>query len=415
MATSHMVFDEWSDLYADRVHTMKTSAVRDLFSAATRSDIISLSGGMPDIRNLPLDLVAQVVASAIENDGVSALQYGSSDGREGTRAVIASYLSESGIETAPDHMMLTTGSQQALDLVGKTFINPGDAVITEGPTYLSAIQAFSAYQPEVHAVDLDADGMRMDLLEEELKAIGRGHCKFIYTIPNFQNPTGITMTLERRRRLIELAHEYETIIIEDDPYGCLRYAGEPVPAIRSLDNQTIYLGTISKMFAPGLRLGWILAPRPILDKLLLVKQGTDLCGSAFSQVVVEHYFKNMPWRSILDSLIEIYKPRRAAMLAALEEYFPPEATWTSPEGGFFVWVTLPEYLDTDQMLPLALERGVTYVPGAGCYPDDRGKSSLRMAFCYEDPESIEEAIRRLAEVIEARMELYRAFIKAGLL
>jgi 2-aminoadipate transaminase len=415
MATSHMVFDEWSDLYADRVNTMKTSAVRDLFSAATRSDIISLSGGMPDIRNLPLDLVSQVVASAIQKDGVSALQYGSSDGRVGTREVIAAYLNESGIDVAPDQMMLTTGSQQALDLIGKTFINPGDAIITEGPTYLSALQAFSAYQPEVHAIDLDVDGMRMDLLEEELKKIGRGRCKFIYTIPNFQNPTGITMVLERRRRLIELAHEYGTVIIEDDPYGCLRYAGEPVPAIRSLDSQTIYLGTISKMFAPGLRLGWILAPRPILDKLLLVKQGTDLCGSAFSQVVVEYYFNDMPWRSILDSLIEIYKPRRAAMLAALEEYFAPEATWTSPEGGFFVWATLPEYLDTDQMLPLALERGVTYVPGAGCYPDGRGKSSLRMAFCYEEPESIEEAIRRLSEVIEARMELYRAFIKAGLL
>jgi len=415
MTTSHMIFDEWSDLYADRVHTMKRSAVRDLFAAASRSDIISLSGGMPDIRNLPLDIVADIASAAVTDQGVSALQYGSTIGRLDTREAICDYLVEDGIVAKPEQMILTSGSQQALDLIAKTFINPGDMIITEGPTYVSALQAFSAYQPQVCAIDLDEEGIRVDLVEAELKKHGRGGCKFIYTIPNFHNPTGITMSLARRRRLVELAREYGTILIEDNPYGQLRYTGEKVPAMRSMDDHVIYLGTVSKIFAPGLRVGWILAPKPILDQINLVKQGTDLCGSALNQVIVEHYFTTTDWRSIIASLIEVYKPRREAMLAALEEYFPPEATWTHPEGGFFVWVTLPRYLDTDELLPLALDKGVTYVPGKGCYPDGRGVSSMRIAFCYEQPEAIEEAIRRLAKVIEERMELYRAFIKAGLL
>lgn len=414
MTTSHMIFDEWADMYADRVHTMKRSAVRDLFAAASRSDIISLSGGMPDIRNLPLDIVADITSSAVTEEGVSALQYGGTAGRYETREAICRYVADDGIVATPEQMILTSGSQQALDLIAKTFINPGDVVITEGPTYVSALQAFSAYEPDVHAVELDEDGIRVDVVEEELAKLGHGGCKFIYTIPNFQNPTGVTMTLARRKRLIELAREYGTVIIEDDPYGRLRYAGEPVAPMRSMDDRVIYLGTVSKIFAPGLRVGWIIAPKPILDHINLVKQGTDLCGSALNQVIVERYF-SIDWRSILASLVEVYKPRRAAMLAALEEYFPPEATWTHPEGGFFVWVTLPEYLDTDQLLSLALERGVTYVPGAGCYPDGRGGSSMRIAFCYEKPEDIREAIQRLAKVIEERMELYRAFIKAGLL
>jgi len=418
MQTAGLIqFDEWTDLYAQRVAVMRTSAVRDLFAAASRSDIISLSGGMPDIRVLPLDQVSQVVAAAVLDEGIAGLQYGDTTGRPQTKQTVAGLLRDNNIQVAPEEVLITTGAQQALDLLGKTFINPGDAIITEGPTYLGALQAFSAYQPVVHTVAFDDDGMRMDLLEAKLRQLGKRGAKFIYTIPNFQNPGGVTMTLARRKRLLELAHEYEVLVVEDDPYGRLRFDGEPVPCLRSLDAEVIYLGTVSKIFAPGLRLGWIIAPAPIRQKFNMVKQGTDLCGSALCQVIVEHYFAQTDWRATLAAANELYRQRRDAMLAALAEYFPPEAKWTHPQGGLFVWVTLPEYLDTAQMLSVALEAGVTFVPGDGCYPagSGLGKNAMRIAFCYEQPELLREAVRRLSLVINDRLELVRAFIAAGVL
>lgn len=256
----------------------------------------------------------------------------------------------------------------------------------------------------------------MDILEEKLKELGKGAVKFLYTIPNFQNPGGVTMIPERRQRLIELSQEYDFLVVEDDPYGRLRYDGGHMKPLRSLSDDVIYLGTVSKTFAPGLRTGWIVAPHSVLSKINLVKQGTDLCGSAFNQVMVEKYFTITSWERTLQRFIATYRERRDAMLAALDEFFPPEATWTHPQGGFFVWATLPEYLDTDSMLSVALEHGVTYTPGSGFYPDGKqGTSSMRLAFCYESPENIREAVRRLAEVIEDRLELYRAFLDAGAL
>ena len=418
MVTSGLIqFDDWADIYASRVETMRTSAVRDLFAAASRSDIISLSGGMPDVARLPLDKVSEVAATAVREEGVAGLQYGDTTGREQTKNVICRLMEDVNILVKPEDIIITTGAQQALDLLGKTFIDAGDIIITEGPTYLGALQAFSAYQPEVHTIEFDDDGMRMDLLEAELQRLGKRGAKFIYTIPTFQNPGGVTMSLERRKRLLELAREYEILIIEDDPYGRLRFEGQDVPCLRSMDDEVIYLGTVSKVFAPGLRTGWIIAPHPILQKIKMVKQGTDLCGSALNQVIVEHYFNDTPWEETLNHLNEKYRERRDAMLAALEEYFPPEASWTHPNGGFFVWVTLPEYVDTPQMLSVALDNGVTFVPGDGCYParSGKGRNSMRIAFCFEEPENLREAIRRLSVVIEERLELYRAFINAGAL
>jgi 2-aminoadipate transaminase len=318
-------------------------------------------------------------------------------------------------------MALTAGAQEALDLLGKTFVNKGDIIITEGPTYLGALQAFSAYEPDIHTIEFDEDGMRMDLLERELESIRAAgdisRVKFLYTIPTFQNPGGVTMTLERRRRLLELAREYNILIVEDDPYSRLRLDGEPVAPLRSLDSGVVYLGTVSKIFAPGLRTGWMIAPHAVLAKINMVKQGTDLCNSALNQVIVEHYFAEIPWRDLLKQVCERYRERRDAMLAALDEYFPPEVHWTHPAGGLFVWVTLPPYVDTARMLPVALEHGVTFVPGDGCYPagSGKGKNAMRIAFCYEAPERLREAIRTLAEVIDERLELYRAFIKAGVI
>ena len=393
--------DNWVDLYASRVETMRSSAVRDLFAAASRSDIISLSGGMPDVRKLDLIDVAEVAAAAVREEGIEGLQYGDTQGRTQTKELICSLMEDLNIQIAPDDLTITTGAQQALDLIAKTFINPGDLVITEGPSYLGALQAFSAYQPEVLIIDMDEDGLRTDLLEAELAKRGKRCAKFLYTVPTFHNPAGVTMSLERRHHLLRLAEEYELLVIEDDAYGRLRFEGETLPRLRELSDQVIYLGTFSKMFAPGLRTGWVIAPLPIRQKINLVKQGADLCGSALCQVVIEHYFNSTDWRGTLNSMIDKYRERRDAMLAALEEYFPPEATWTHPSGGFFLWVTLPEHYNTPDMLTAALEAGVTFVPGDGCYPGGSGlgMNKMRLAFCYEEPEAIREAIRRLAIVI----------------
>jgi len=409
------VFDKWEGRYAQRIGDVRSSAVRDLFAAASRPDMISLSGGMPEVRAVPAHAVADAAHGAVVHAGAQALQYGASNGRVELRETIVELMAETGVRIAAADVVVTAGAQQGLDLLAKTFLDPGDVVICEGPTYVGALQAFSAYQPDIRCIPMDGEGMRMDLLEAELRAVGYQGAKFIYTIPNFQNPGGVTLSAPRRRRLLELAREYDIPVIEDDPYGRLRFEGGHVKPLRALDDEVIYLGTFSKIFAPGLRLGWMTAPQPILAKVLLVKQAADLCGSAFAQVTAERYFAGTRWRKVLQGLARTYAERRDAMLAALEEYFPPEASWTRPEGGFFVWVEFPEFLDTKTMLAEAVEHGVTYVPGDGFYPDGRGRNCMRLAFCYAEPEAITEGIRRLAEVLEDRLELYRAFIAAGAL
>ncbi len=414
MASAHITFDFTEDKIANRVKKMRSSAVRDLFSAATSDDVISLSGGMPAVSLLSEASMRKAVEMAVGGKKHLALQYTATDGLPGAKQAICDIMRDVGIRCNTDDIMLTTGAQEALDLVAKTFIDVGDIILAEGPTYLGALQAFSAYEPEVRCIEQDEHGMRMDLLEEELKKLGRGKVKFLYTIPNFSNPAGITMTPERRKRLVELAEEYDFFILEDDPYGRLRYEGGHVLPLKALSDRVIYLGTVSKIIAPGLRIGWIIAARCILERINLVKQGTDLCGSAFTMVVVEHYFNDTPWKKTLQKFIETYRERRDAMLDALEEYFPPEATWTHPDGGFFVWVSLPDYVDTGSMLTTALENGVTYTPGDSFYPGgSAGKNSMRIAFCYEEPEKLREAIRRLSVVINERLELYRAFLDAG--
>lgn len=417
MSTAHIVFDEIGDKNAARVNKMRSSKVRDLFSAAVRPDIISLSGGMPDVSLLPAASIRKATRLALDDadERAVALQYGSTPGHVDTRQVVCDLMRDLGVRCKPDDVLLTSGAQEALDLVAKCFIDPGDIILAEGPTYLGALQAFSAYEPDIRCIDFDDDGMRMDLLEEELERIGKGNprLKLCYVIPNFQNPGGVTMAPDRRKRLLELSHEYGFLVMEDDPYGRLRYDGGHMIPLKVLDDSVIYLGTMSKIFAPGLRVGWVVAPQSVLSRINLVKQGADLCGSSLDQAVVRHYFTDTPWERTLQKFIKTYRVRRDAMLAALEEHFPPEARWTQPEGGFFVWVTLPDYVDTDSMLGAALEAGVTYVPGNSFYPDGvTGRNSMRINFSYESPENIAEAIRRLAGVIDERLELYRAFIKA---
>ena len=420
MTSAHITFDHTGDKIAARVKKMRSSAVRDLFAAATRDDVISLSGGMPAVSLLPEEDVRRAALAAVESPEARAvsLQYGPTNGSLGLRTVLADMMRDLGIRVKPDQLLITTGAQEALSLIAEAFIDPGDIIITEGPTYLGALQAFSAYEPDVRAIPFDECGMRMDLLEEELERIGKDNprLKYCYVIPNFQNPGGVTMTADRRKRLLELAREYDFMVVEDDPYGRLRYDGGHQVPLKAMDENVIYLGTISKMLGPGLRTGWIAAPESVLARINLVKQGADLCGSAFDQAIVQHYFTDAPWQRTLQKFVALYKERRDAMLAALEEYFPPEATWTHPEGGMFLWITLPEYMDTDSMLAEALDSGVTYVPGNSFFPDGiTGRNSMRVNFSFEEPEAITEAIRRLAGVIEDRLELYRVFIEAGAL
>ncbi|MBQ2680390.1 MAG: PLP-dependent aminotransferase family protein [Eggerthellaceae bacterium] len=415
MKDAHIKFESATDKVARRITKMRPSAVRLLFAAAQRDDVISLAGGMPDVSLLPKSAVRKAAKAAIDNQAVT-LQYGGTDGLFETAQVFCDLVRDLGIRHKPENVIITTGAQEALDLIAKTFCDPGDIIITEGPTYLGALQAFSAYEPDIRTVPFDDQGMCTDLLEEELKRIGKDNprLKFLYTIPNFQNPGGVTMSPERRKRLLELSHEYDFVVVEDDPYGRLRYEGGHCLPMRALDDSVIYLGTISKMFSAGLRVGWIMAPAGVKGKINLAKQGTDLCGSMFDQKMAAAYFTQTPWQHTLQKFIKTYDKRRRAMLDALDEYFPPEAVWTRPEGGFFVWVTLPQYVDANSMLAEALDHGVIYAPGDSFFPDGkRGRNSMRLNFSYESPENIEEAIRRLSEVIEDRLELYRAFIAAG--
>lgn len=415
MGTARVVFDRWSGRYAKRMGAVRSSAVRDLFAAATRPDMISFSGGMPEIRRVPIENVVSATTTALRDSGQVALQYGSSEGRAEIRKVVVGLMGEVGVRVKADDLVITTGAQQALDLLAKIFIDPGDVIITEGPTYLGALQAFSAYQPKIVCIPMDDEGMRTDLLAAELVRLGPQGAKFIYTIPNFQNPAGVTLSPARRRHLLELARQYDIPVIEDDPYGRLRFEGGHALPLRALDDDVIYLGTFSKIFAPGLRLGWTIAPKPILAKFVLAKQAADLCGSAFAQTTAERYFADPRWRKVLQDLTRAYAERRDAMIAALEQHFPPEARWTVPAGGFFVWVETPSFLDLKSILAEAVERGVTYVPGDAFFPDGRGRNCMRLAFCYVEPERIREGIQRLAEVLEDRLELYRAFAAAGVL
>ena len=415
MKDAHIKFETATDKVATRITKMRPSAVRLLFAAAQREDVISLAGGMPDVSLLPKSAVRKAAKAAIDDQAVT-LQYGGTNGLPETAQVFCDLVRDLGIRHKPENVIITTGAQEALDLVAKTFCDPGDIIITEGPTYLGALQAFSAYEPDIRTIPFDDQGMCMDKLEEELERIGKGNpkLKFCYTIPNFQNPGGVTMSPERRKRLIELSHEYDFIIVEDDPYGRLRYEGGHCLPMRALDDSVVYLGTISKMFSAGLRVGWIMAPSGVAGKINLAKQGTDLCGSMFDQKMAAAYFTQTSWQHTLQKFVKTYDKRRRAMLDALEECFPAEATWTRPEGGFFVWVTLPQYVDANSMLAEALDHGVIYAPGDSFFPDGkRGRNSMRLNFSYESPENIQEAIRRLAEVIEDRLELYRAFIAAG--
>jgi 2-aminoadipate transaminase len=311
------------------------------------------------------------------------------------------------VEADPEDMVITAGAQQALDLVGKIFLDPGDEVVVEAPAYVGALSAFSAYEPRYLQVDLDADGMIVEQLEELLVKGARP--KFVYTVPNFGNPAGVTMSYKRREQLVALCREAGIPILEDNPYGMLRFEGDPLPCLRTLDPQNvIYLGTVSKVFSPGVRVGWALAEQSVIQRLILAKEAADLCGSSFTMLVTERYFAGARWEANLASLVATYRTRRDAMLEALAEHFPGDASWTRPVGGFYVWATLPGFVDTQAMLAAAVERRVAYVPGTAFYPDGRGKDQMRLAFCYPTEERIREGIARLGALLHDEGQLFRS-------
>jgi 2-aminoadipate transaminase len=401
--------ERYAALFAQRTKVMKSSAMRDLMALTERDDVISLAGGLPDTSTFPPDSYASLMSTVAAESCARALQYGPTEGLALVKRCIAQVMATEDMELPADEVLVTTGGQQVIDLVCKTLLDPGDVVVTEAPTYPGAVPTFCAYQAEVVQVRMDRDGMRIDELEqalEELERSGR-RPKFIYTVPNFHNPAGVTMSLERRRKLVRIAGERELLVLEDNPYGLLRYEGDPLPTLRSLDDEfVIYASTFSKILSPGVRLGWATAPAPVLAKMNIGKQGSDLCSSSISQYFVAAYFDSGPWGDYVRSLIEIYRRRRDVMLDALAEHFPREADWTHPQGGLFIWATLPDYIDTTDLLARALEDHVAFVPGRAAFVDGRGGSSMRLNFSGVSEDEIREGIRRLGEVVREQVALY---------
>ena len=401
----------WAHRYAHRTQRMGSSAIRELLKLTEKPDIISFAGGLPAPDVFPVDEFQEACQRVLQDYGAQALQYGTTEGYLPLREQIARHTARYGIQVSPENILITSGSQQALDLIGKILINRGDRILVESPTYLGALQAWNAYGAEYVTVPMDKSGMNTDAMEEAL----RTGPKFIYVLPNFQNPTGVTLSLKRRHQLIELADRYGVPIIEDDPYGQLRFEGEHLPSVVLLDHRfrengnadyygnVIYLSTFSKILAPGIRLAWVIAPQEVIRKLVQAKQGADLHTATFNQIVAHEVSRH----GFLDKHIKVirdtYKERRDVMLAAMDRFFPPEVDWTHPEGGLFLWGTLPKHLSAAEVLKVAIERKVAFVPGDPFHPNGGGHNTMRINFSFSRPEVIMEGIQRLGEVIHERI------------
>jgi 2-aminoadipate transaminase len=400
--------------FASRAAGIVSSVMRDLMSLAERPDIISLAGGFPNTDSFEREVFDDVIEVVARDHRAAALQYGPTEGLAELRERIVDVMAQEGALARVEDIMVTSGGQQAIDLSIRTFVNPGDTVLAEGPTYPGAVPCFTTYEARVEHVPMDHDGLRVELVEEaldRLAAEGRPP-KLLYTIPSFHNPGGVTMSLERRERLVRLAHERELLIVEDNPYGQIRFEGEPLPTLWELDDGAgwvIYLSTFSKILAPGLRVGWVCAPQAVLRKMNLGKQAADLASSTLSQRFVIEYMRRYDWRDYVARLNGIYRSRRDAMLRALEEEMPPEATWTRPGGGLFVWASLPEFIDTTNLLASAVDKHeVAFVPGRGAFLDGRGGNSMRLNFSGVPEATISEGVRRLGLAVAEMTELHRA-------
>jgi len=405
----------WSYRYAQRTQRVKSSAIRELLKITQKPEVVSFAGGLPAPDVFPKERFAEACCRVLKENAVAALQYGATEGYAPLREMIAGNVRRYGIMAKPENVLITSGSQQALDLIGKLLINPGDRLLVEAPTYLGALQAFSPYGAEYVEVPVDDDGLRTEMLEEAL----RSGPKFMYVLPNFQNPAGVTLSRSRRVELVLLADKYGIPIVEDDPYGQLRYEGEHLPSLLVLDRENlrrdngyslgniIYMSTFSKTLAPGLRLGWIIAPENVISKLVQLKQGCDLHTSTFTQVVAYEVARDGFLDEHVKRIRRVYCERRNVMLKALEEYFPPEVTWTHPHGGLFLWITLPEGMDCKALFEAALQENVAFVPGDSFFAITNGRRNMRLNFSNAQPEKIREGIRRLSVAVCRQLETCR--------
>ena len=408
--------DPYVDRYAARTAGMTASEIRALFAVASRPEVVSLAGGMPNISGLPLDVVGHAIGDLVRSNGPVAMQYGSGQGTPELREQITEIMRLEGIEAHADDVVVTVGSQQAVDLVTRVFCDPGDVVICEAPSYVGALGVFKSYQCEVVHAEMDADGLVPQALRDAItacKAAGK-RIKFLYTIPNFHNPAGVTLSAQRRLEILDICKREGVLVLEDNPYGLLGFDRDPIRAMRADEaDGVIYLGSFSKTFAPGFRVGWALAPHSVREKLVLAQESATLCPPQFSQMAISAYLAQADWQGQIKQFREMYRERRDAMVGALDDLMPAGCHWNVPDGGFYVWLTLPVGVDAKGMLPRAVTARVAYVPGTAFFADGFGSSAMRLSYCYPTPERIREGVRRLAGVLEAELELRETFGATG--
>ena len=393
--------------FANRAAQMKPSEIRSLFAVASRPEIVSLAGGMPNLSAIPMEMMAGIVEKLVREHGQEALQYGSGQGHPKLREQICDVMALEGIRANPDDILVTTGSQQALDLISRIFIDPGDVVLVEAPSYVGALGTFFQYEASVVHVETDEAGLVPQSLREAIKTLryqGR-KIKFLYLIPNYQNPSGVLLPAQRRTEILDICRSEKIFIVEDNPYGLLGFDRPSPNAMRAEDSENvIYLGSFSKTIVPGFRIGWALVPQALREKLVIASESSILCPSNFSQMAISSYLADQPWRDQIANFCELYKARRDAMLESLDAHFPKSATWTKPAGGFYVWVTLPPEIDTKAMMPKAIVAKVAYVPGTAFYADGFGSWSMRLSYCHPTPERIREGVKALGHVVEQEIQ-----------
>jgi 2-aminoadipate transaminase len=390
--------------FSERVKELRASEVRELLKLLLVPDMISFAGGFPNPESFPAELVREIVDDVLKKDGAQALQYGITEGYMPLRESIAERMSRKGMKAAKENILVVSGSQQVIDLTGKVFIDPKDLVVVTAPTYLTALTGWAVFQASFESIPIDKDNMRMDIFEERIKRLARRSNApvMVYALPNFQNPTGVTMPEKNRKKLVDLASEYDFLILEDDPYGELRYKGESVPPIKSFDDEgrVIYMSTFSKILAPGLRVGWVVADQEILSKLVIAKQSADVCANVLGQRIAHEYIVRGHIDTQIEKIKALYSRKMGLMLDGMDEFMPEGISWTKPEGGMFLWVDLPEGMDSSELLKKALKKRVAYVTGKAFFADPKeGVSSMRLNFTHPSDEMITEGLRRLGSVL----------------
>jgi DNA-binding transcriptional MocR family regulator len=407
-------FDQWLDSYAARANTLSVSEVRALFAVVSRPEVVSLAGGMPYVHALPKDLISRSFETLMADRGDLAIQYSGGQGDLKLRDQVRELMALEGIKSSVEDIVMTTGSQHGLDLISGLFLDKGDVVLAEGPSYVGAIGIFRHYEAHIEHVETDHDGIQPEALKEtiaRLKTQGR-KIKFLYLVPNFANPSGVTLADKRRAKIVEICRRNKILILEDNPYGLLYFDKKVPDALRSIDDNVVYLGSFSKILAPGFRVGYVLAPPAIREKLVLAQESAILCPSMFSQSMISEYLSNSDWQGQIDTFRGVYRERRDAALEAMAEYLPKLST-TQPDGGFYLWITLPDGIDSKAMLPLAVKELVAYTPGTAFYGDGTGQNKLRVCYSFPTPENIKVGIKRLATVINLQTELLETFSKKG--